>query len=67
MTQDPRDIIDLEHIVRGVAAKSGQDIKAVKPICDALLASISNELKNGKTVRLADFGTFSVPKKTKRK
>ena len=67
MTEDPRQIVDREAIVRSVAAKTATDIKSVTPICDALLEAIGDELKKGKTVRLADFGTFSVPKKTKRK
>lgn len=65
MTEDPREIVDYEQIVREAAKRSGKTIKEVSLILDAFLDAVSDELKNGKTVRLSDFGTFAIPKKKK--
>lgn len=66
MTEDPRKIIDHEAIARIVASKTDRPIKDVSTVCDALIDAIADELKKGNTVRLSDFGTFSIPKKKRK-
>ena len=66
MTEDPRKIIDHEVIARVVATKTNRPVKDVSAVCDALIDAIADELKKGNTVRLSDFGTFSIPKKKRK-
>lgn len=52
-------VMDLEHIVREVAAKTGGSIKDTSKVMDALLDVLSDNLQKGHTIHLADFGTLS--------
>jgi len=60
LTTNP-EAVDLEIIVRQVAAKSKFTIKDTSKVVDALLGVLSENLKAGKTIHLADFGTLSAP------
>lgn len=56
-------ILDLEHIVREVAAKTQGTIKDTSKVVDALLEVIGDNLQKGHTIHLADFGTLTIPSK----
>ncbi len=60
MTTDS-DVVDLEEVVRQVAAKSKFTIKDTSKMVDALLDVLSANLLAGKTIHLADFGTLTAP------
>ena len=66
MAEDPRKIVDHEAIARLVASKTNRPIREVSTVCDALIDAIADELKKGNTVRLSDFGTFTIPKKSRK-
>jgi nucleoid DNA-binding protein len=53
--------VDLEEIVRQVAAKSKFTIKDTSKMVDALLDVLSANLLAGKTIHLSDFGTLTAP------
>jgi nucleoid DNA-binding protein len=54
-------VLDLEHIVREVAAKTGGTIKDTSKVVDALLDVLTENLQSGHTIHLADFATLTVP------
>lgn len=54
-------VMDLEHIVREVAAKTQGTIKDTSKVVDALLEVLADNLQKGHTVHLADFGTLTIP------
>ena len=60
MTAKPK-VMDLEHIVREVAAKTQGTIKDTSKVVDALLEVLADNLQKGHTVHLADFGTLTIP------
>jgi len=60
MTTD-QTAVDLEEIVRQVAARSRFTIKDTSKILDAFLEVMSENLLAGRSVHLADFGTLTAP------
>ena len=54
-------VMDLEHIVREVAAKTEGTIKDTSKVGDVFLYVVSEHLQKGDTVHLADFGTLTIP------
>jgi len=57
--------MDLEHIVREVAAKTEGTIKDTSKVVDAFLDVVSENLQKGYTVHLADFATLTIPPQKK--
>jgi nucleoid DNA-binding protein len=54
-------VLDLEHIVREVAVRTGGTIKDTSKVVDALLDVLSENLQAGHTIHLADFATLTIP------
>jgi nucleoid DNA-binding protein len=67
MAQAAEMMVDFEAIARDAAERSGLPIKTVSTALEAAFASVADHLAKGRTVHLADLGTFSVPPKQKRR
>jgi nucleoid DNA-binding protein len=68
MAQAAEVTVDFEAIARDAAERSGLPIKTVSIALEAAFASVAEHLAKGRTVHLADLGTFSVlPKQKPRK
>lgn len=52
--------VNKDAVVRAVAEKTGLPLSATKSVIDAFTDHVANAARQGDTIRLAGFGSFSV-------